>query len=541
MEDLMTARFVIAPFLLLLVAGPASPRVSSSSGGPGGPGGNFDWKVGTDIGGPPQRLILDTTYSVIVNESQTVQETVINGRVDVRNMWITANGVLDIQGPNSCVVLATGEIRIEGVILAKGGSNFGVSTLNTTNIREWGAVGGPGGGRGGTGNPRTNMSSEAGGPGFGAFDSVGRGGRGGESAYNPNFPNDSNDEHRRPAGGGGGAFGHDFLRPLGIVPGYANPNACPDQQVNGYDAEQGFAGYSGAIGVITGSSPPRGGMPGPRPFMDNDRTNDFWGTMSTSSGVVIHGELQQPWAGTGGGGGGNAIVSNSFPTTPFDPTGDEKGAGGGGGGGSLALIARGAIIFGRDGRIDASGGTGGGGENSAGGGITHIGGGSGGGSGGHVILQSSARIDFSICRTTTDPPGGIYALGGQGGAGKDNLGGSTPGGHATPPRFDALPPNSYPSATAPCGVVAGSAGYAFTNTVGDNDPLVVICAGGDGGPGIIQLHVPTLEAIFPPTSPGENIYKLIQPPPVQALPPSGPPSYDRINRPVSWNRMLPMP
>lgn len=548
----MTARFVIAPFLLLLVAGPALTRiraagpapVSSPTGGAGGPGGQFDWKIGNDMPGQPVTFVLDTSYAVITNDSQTLMETVIGGRVDVRNMTITADGVLEIRGPNPCVVQATGSIRIDGVILAKGQNNFGVATLNTTNIQEIGGAGGPGGGRGGLGNPRTQMSSASGGPGFGAFDSAGRGGEGGESAYNPNFPGDSDDAHRRPAGGGGGTFGHDFLRPVGIVAGYANANGCPDQQQNGYDAESGFSGYGGAIGVVTGGSPPRGGAPGPRPFMDSDPANDFWGTMSTASGQIIHGELQRPWAGAGGGGGGNAIVSNSFPTRPFDPAGDEKGAGGGGGGGCLVLIARGPIVFGQAGRIDASGGAGGGGENSASGGLTHIGGGSGGGSGGHVILESNSTIDFSECRTTSIPPGGIYALGGQGGAGKNNLGGATPGGYPTQPTGDALPPNSYPIATAPCAVNGSSGqnpGYlpGFVNDMDPDGPQVVICAGGDGGPGIIQLHVLTPDAILPPTAQGENIYKMIQPPPVQALPASGPPSYNRINHPRTWNRLLP--
>jgi hypothetical protein len=557
MEDLMTVRLVVAASLCLVVANRTATDGGKPGGiardfpGTGGPGGSFDWRIGDDLGGARRTVILDTTYSVIENAEGTAVQTVMNGQVDVRNLSIRPNGVLVISGPNPCVIAATGEIHIDGVILARGGSNPGVVTLDTTNIPEPGAPGAPGGGRGGTGSFRTTSSTEAGGNGFGAFDSIGRGGAGGESAYNPLGPA-SGDDARRPAGGGGGTFGHDFLRPAGIVPGYTNQNFCPDQQVIGYDAEHGFRGYggpagdgvNGAIGVISGSSPPRGGAPGPRPFTDDDRRNDFWGTMYTTSGQMIHGELQHPWAGSGGGAGGDAIVSSSFPTMPFDPAGDEKGAGGGGGGGSLTLFAVGPIVFGQAGRIDASGGTGGGGENSSSGGITHIGGGSGGGSGGHVILESSARIDFSRCRTTSNPPGGIYALGGQGGAGKDNVGGSTPGGHPTLPLGDALPQNSYPISNAPCAVNGSSGqnpGYppGFVNNVDPDGPLVVICAGGDGGPGIIQLHVSSPDGIVPPASPGENVYKMIKPPPVASLPASGVPSYDRINRPASWNQMLP--
>jgi hypothetical protein len=519
---------------LLFTPGAAPP--------PTRPSADFDWQIGDDLGGLPRTVILDTTYSVIENADGSRVATVVNGRVDVRNLKIKPNGVLVIRGPNGCTISATGGIQIDGLIDLRGENNLSVLTLDTTNIPEPGALGGPGGGRGGTGSWRTRRSTEAGGNGFGAFDVVDQGGRGGESGFNHLWPADGDDGHRRPGGGGGGTFGHDFLRPADIVPGYSNPNGCPDQIEIGLDAEAGFSGSPVAAGAITGSMPPPGGSVGPRPFVDGDRTNDFWGTLHTTTGQVIHGELAHPWAGAGGGAGGDAIASNAFPDNPFSPTGDEKGSGGGGGGGCLVLIAQGPIMFGQAGRIDASGGTGGGGENSASGGITHIGGGSGGGSGGHVILGSDDRIDFSRCSTSSNPPGGIYALGGQGGAGRNNLGGAFPGGIPTFPRADALPPNSYPHETAPCGVVAGRAGYVFTNEVGDTShdfPLVVICAGGDGGPGIIQLHVPTASSIIPPAGAGENIYKMIKPPPVGSIPASGVPSYDRINRPASWDRLDP--
>src|SRR5262249_15826062 len=162
-----------------------------------------------------------------------------------------------------------------------------------------------------------------------------------------------------------------------------------------------------------------------------------------------------PWAGEGGGAGGNAIVSNSFPTTPFDPAGDEKGAGGGGGGGSLTILSLGPITFGARGRIIASGRAGGGGANSFAGGSTPSGGGAGGGSGGHVILQTASQIDLRNTVSNTNggnPAGGIYALGGNGGAGKNNVGGAQPGGFPAAPTTDALPPNSYPNSSAPCGV-----------------------------------------------------------------------------------------
>jgi hypothetical protein len=523
------------------------------TGGP--PDGTFDWKIGNDQ--PPSQtnhpqVILDTSFSVIINQQQTAQETVVNGRVDIRNLLVTASGTLVIQGPNPATILVAGSAEIDGEITLKGNSNLSVATLNTTNQPEPGASGKAGGGRGGTGNYLTSQSTPKGGDGFGAFDIANAGGVGGESAYNPSFPGDGDDAHRRPAGGGGGTFGHDFLRPAGIAPtlSYTNQNSCPDQFLVGYDAEQGFSGYNTAIGVITGAAPPRGGAAGPRPFFDSDPTNDFWGTMKTGSGQLIAGELHQPSAGAGGGAGGNAIVSNSFPTTPFDPGGDEKGSGGGGGGGSIKILALGNIVFGTRGRIVASGGTGGGGENSFGGDITHIGGGSGGGSGGHIILQTASQIDLRAVTTVPGalPPGGIYALGGNGGAGKNDLGGSHPNGVPAGPTQDALPPpNSYPNTTALCGVNGSSntnnPGYptGFANTSDPDGPaLVVICAGGDGGPGIVQLHTPLLSDILVPTTSGENIYTAIKPPPIGSFPATGVPSYAGINNPLVWNQMLPI-
>ena len=530
-------------------------RAGFAFGGTGGPGGDFDWKIGNDSPltstNHPQ-VILDTTFSVITNEQQTAQETVINGLVDIHNLTVTQSGQLVITGPNACTILVSGDALIDGEIAINGNNNLSVTTLDTTAQPEPGASGRGGGGRGGTGSPLTAQSDPQGEPGRGAFDAAGGGGGGGESAVNPNYTPNQSDELRRPGGGGGGTFGPDFLRPNGIVAGYTNPALCGDQSSIGYDAEDGFVGYpgqapnftNGANGAISGVPPPRGGLKGPRPFFDGDPSNDFWGTMRVTGGQLIRGELLDPWAGAGGGGGGDAINSNTFPTTPFNPLGDEKGAGGGGGGGSLTILALGQIRFGSHGRIEAGGGTGGGGENSVLGNITHIGGGSGGGSGGHVILQSASHIDMTAVVSVGAgiiPPGGIRALGGNGGAGRDNQGGARPGGIPTTPQLDALPPRYYPSTVSPCGVVLNQAGYTFSNLTGNADPQhVIICAGGDGGPGLIQLHTPNLTDILAPTTVGENIFKCIQPPPVGSTPGSGAGVYATINSPTTWNQMLPV-
>jgi hypothetical protein len=529
-------------------------RAGFAFGGTGGPGGQFDWTIGNDQ--PPSQsnhptVLLDTSFSVILNDDQSQSETVVNGLVDVRNLHVWASGTLLIQGPNPCKILVSGNALIEGEVNLKGNNNLSVATLNTTNQPEPGATGKAGGGRGGTGNYLTSQSTPKGGNGFGAFDASDGGGVGGESAFDPTWsPGNNNDQARRPAGGGGGALGHNFLRPAGIVQaGYTNANQCPDQFFVGYDAEPGFSGYNLARGVITGSTPPVGGAVGPRPFFDADPGNDFWGTMKVGTSQLVPGELSQPWAGAGGGAGGNAIVSNSFPTTPFDPSGDEKGAGGGGGGGSLTILALGNITFGQRGRIIASGGTGGGGENSLSGDITHIGGGSGGGSGGHVILQTASQIDLRTLVSNTqggNPAGGIYALGGNGGAGKNNVGGATPGGVPTSPTSDALPPNSYPSGSALCGVNGTSnsnnPGYpnGFNNNMNPDGSLVVICCGGDGGPGLIQFHTPTLSDILVPQTQPEVVYSVCRPPPVGSFPATGVPTYSVVNNPLQWNQMLPI-
>jgi hypothetical protein len=87
-------------------------------------------------------------------------------------------------------------------------------------------------------------------------------------------------------------------------------------------------------------------------------------------------------------------------------------------------------------------------------------------------------------------------------------------------------------------------GYAsgFNNTMDPDGPvLVVICAGGDGGPGLIQLHTPNLsDILIPAVATGENVYTLIKPPPVGSFPATGVPTYSAINAPVGWDHLLPI-
>jgi hypothetical protein len=152
---------------------------------------------------------------------------------------------------------------------------------------------------------------------------------------------------------------------------------------------------------------------------DNDLTNDFYGTRLMIDGSVRQGELLAPWAGSGGGGSGDSMMINVwdadgdgdpnndavesfYPVVPFarnqGSSGNgwynyQKGAGGGGGGGQLIIMSIGMIVIGNDAEIKANGGIGYSGESLT---YTDQGvSGSGGGSGGHIILHSSAGVDFS--------------------------------------------------------------------------------------------------------------------------------------------------
>jgi hypothetical protein len=499
--------------------------------GTGGPGGNFDLHI--QVGSP---TVFDTTSTTFFGGPDgviTATQTAVNGRLDLRNLVVPEGATFLIQGPNPAVILATGSIQCDGRILAIGSGNRGVVTLLTTNIPEPGAAGQAGGGRGGAGSPLTTQNSPSGQRGFGAFDVPGGGGQGGESGYSAG-PGDGINQ-RRPGGGGGGTFGPDVIDPQ-------PPASCsasvprPDNNIIGLDAEQGFPGGSMGFGALHPGQRAVGGLPGPRPFFDLDPDNDFYGRMITADGSVLAGELLRPWAGAGGGGGGDAVKGGAFPGTEFNPGSAEKGAGGGGGGGSLRILCLGDVVVGPRGSIDVGGGCGGGGENTNG--VNRVGGGSGGGSGGHLMIEVAGRVDLSAVLGTfpfaavTNPDVGLLAAGGQGGAGAANAGGSGQDpGNPTPVCKDSVASNSCP--------IPGGQGS-------------VECAGGDGGPGVIQLHVGSLADIVPPllgnlfskgqrpmncTGSNFNIIKndgVIKPPPL-----GSPANVKTANTTTGWARLVP--
>ncbi len=487
----------------------SSPGALSASfdfDGTGGIGGEFDVKI---LAG--QSVFINTTSDIISGgpgSSTTSNQPVINGRLDCRDLTIEPGGRLVFIGPNTASILATGTVSVAGLISVNGSDNFGVGALNTANQPEEGAPGQAGGGAGGVGSSFTSQSTPAGTPGNGAFDAIGLGGGGGETTY-ATLAGGCDKERRRGAGGGGGSLGSNVRY---IVEGseLLPPAIC--QMFVGMDGEPGFPGSLNGTGAVSLTGPAEGGYLAPTPFLDASPNNDFFGTMITADGLQIRGELTSLWAGSGGGGGGDAVGSDTFPLTPFLATADEKGSGGGGGAGGLLILSIGNIEILPGGEITANGGDGGGGENFIF--FDRIGGGSGAGSGGHIVMSSAASIliyseadatsvgDYyqDVVGINAHDPRPVRALGGQGGAGREDRCGAGAEG-STGWRADAIPfaafegrtdippfdtsmnlPNTFdwcndtPQTSGCTGITEGPEGTAFG-------------AGGDGSPGIIQLHV----------------------------------------------------
>jgi len=520
-----------------------------SFGGTGGPGGDFDWRIVPLAGG--SATVLSTDFSIIQNNQQTATQTIVGGVIDVRDLFVEAGSLLEIRGTKACVIRASGNVVINGRVQIRGTSSRGVVTFSTTGTPEPGAAGQAGGGRGGTGNILTMQSTPVGEAGYGAFGQLGGGGGGGETGYNSGV----SIELRRGAGGGGGTLGRAMTWWTPTAP--FNENSCPDQRIIGLDAEDGNPGALQASGAISGPGQrPRGGLKGPGPFLDTNPNNDFFGLMRAGNSI-IRGELGQAWAGAGGGGGGNSVNNATFPNPMWTTAGDEKGAGGGGGGGSLTILCLGNVTFGPNGRIDAGGGTGGGGENTNG--TNRVGGGSGGGAGGHVIVQVGGRIDFSQVRTNQAferDKGGIWTRGGQGGEGSagpnatDGQGGAGPNSVETTPLADRLPRDHYVlergglTTPAPCAFAATNPNNtaqgpaAAAGSLGEGIPG----CGGDGGPGVIQLHAPTLGDIFGPVFGGESLFACLKPNPVGTFIRAGVGAANNasnVNNPAQWDQLLP--
>ncbi|MCB9914384.1 MAG: hypothetical protein H6828_04420 [Planctomycetes bacterium] len=470
--------------------GPNGLSASFAFDGTGGPGGEFDLVL------TPGTFVFDTNSTLVFGGPGGVpqfSQLAINGRLDVHDLIIPVGATMRIQGPNPALILASGKVVVEGTLSADGSAADQVFTLNTPNQPEPGASGQAGGGAGGTASYLTSQYTPKGENGYGAFGIANGGGVGGDGGWS----NSGTDTNRRAAGGGGGAFGHDQLANVSTAD-------CVDQRIWGLDAEPGFPGSPASFSCVNVTvSPAQGGMNGPVPFGDLGGVgDDFYGTKRAKFGTpdetLVTGELLEPHAGAGGGAGGDAayVPSGTFPPATLVPVNTDKGCGGGGGAGSLTILALGDIQVGAAGKITAIGGHGSGGENT--GGTNRIGGGSGGGSGGHIILQTAGKLDLSACPAPFGPTTGtqiadlsIDARGGEGGAGADNNGGADEN-EENLVKKDAkhdgsANDNSYiPPLDAACVTYVNSISGTGTQT------WIVRGAGGDGGPGLIQIHVGNL-------------------------------------------------
>ena len=464
--------------------------------GTGGPQGEFDLKIesGTEV-------IFDTTATTFIGGpdfSPQYTQLAVGGRLDVRHLLIEEGGALRCQGPNPARILATGDVTVRGTLSVDGSDAGPVVALDTPFLAESGAAGQGGGGDGGTGSYLTSQVTPRGQNGFGAFQVANQGGEGGESGWHPS--NHDGGYFRRAGGGGGGRLGHDVL-----VHGTDGVTLCPTEWVYGLNAESGFLGHDNATSS-QGPHKPYGGHVGPSPFTSSaGPSDDFFGVkrknFDTAQEALVIGELPTPWPGAGGGAGGDATRTDTYPPTIFVHNAQDKGAGGGGGAGALTVMALSRIIVEGHGSITAIGGHGSGGENTTA--TNRIGGGSGGGSGGHLILQAGLEIDLSGAflggqsGVTKEEQlfHAINARGGEGGAGANNAGGAA-NNERIVRRQDAKHTGTS-SASDPqdnpwLPVLPQTCIDYNTSILGSNQNYVVRCAGGDGGPGLVQLHVGNL-------------------------------------------------
>lgn len=407
----------------------------------------FDWVVDFT-------QTFDTTGALIQSEQGELL-SVKDGVVIVDSLTVTAGSTLRVIGENPLKIFVRGDVTIDGKVDLSGFHAQDVQSLNQATVPEPGGAGAAGGGQGGTASFVTTASTPYGGSGFGPFGAANGGGRGGESG----FSGGNQRNLWRPGGGGGGAFA---ATALGRLSGdFGTDGLAAQPGWSGMDTTlPGMAGLlpgDGAFGAVSGLIPAHGGRAGGGAFADERPGNDFWGIGFGSHGLV-GGELNSLHAGTGGGAGGDAISSETFPSPIFiDPTfnhltpNDHKGAGGGGGGGGLHLVVLGDVVLGPGGCVQANGGNGGAGESTFF--IDRVGGAGGGGSGGHLVIETAGHVDLS---SVAAGHVAFSAVGGEGGGGMP-LGQNPEGTDEFSKLFEVLerPVNQ----------------------------------GGDGGPGVIQLHV----------------------------------------------------
>ena len=380
---------------------------------------------------PLQDVIIPPGASVYLNTNDTrfvgsagELVFVVDGHLLVNDFIVGDGAHIRVVGTHPLRVEALGKVIISGDIELPGFDAKNVSGIATAAFPEPGAPGGPGGGSGGDASALIDGSTPKGDRGVPGLGQRGGGGRGGETGYGgrgSRFQTQLADPMvRRGAGGAGGRFG---------------PNAAATTpsslSLTGLSAQDGGEGSSLATGAIFGLVP-RGGRVGLSAFRDEDPDNDFWGVgLHPVTGELVVGELSGMGAGAGGGGGGDSVRSTVFPHPNFQNKTDDKGGAGGGGAGAIYISARGRIQLFNDatgvqGTITANGGKGANGQLVVFGAQFFVksGGGGGGGSGGHIVLESGTEIDLGSGGEVLQARGGLGGVATQaGGVGRGGEGG----------------------------------------------------------------------------------------------------------------------
>lgn len=388
-------------------------------------------------------VVVNTANGTITNDSPggigiDDQQAITDGVIYLRDLEIKAGATLRFVGPNPVEIWATGNVTVRGTIECRGDNAADQDSLSSvTSIL--GVNGNGGGGRGGTASPSNLIEPDTkGGDGFGPFNQPGIGGRGGETGYGNTLPGDT----RRAGGGGGGRTTADFGGTQGGTQGVNALPGNPGSTINPFAANPPA---SGALGAITGSSPPAGGAPGDSALLNNVLNDNFWGLRrggAVGLGPILVGEFSMPLPGSGGGAGGDSVKNQTFPGV-FTQSKNMRAASGAGGGGYMRISCLGLFFVGQTGLIQVSGGIGGRGERRAGFDSGGVAGGSGGGSAGFLVMEASGGFDLR-----GNGANALFrAVGGLGGGGENNTMGTT---------------GTFNS---------GDAG------------------GGNGGAGVIQLHV----------------------------------------------------
>lgn len=417
---------------------------------------------------------VDTTQTVLTGisttDSSTVNVNVVDGVIKVHNLTVTSTGQLIATGPNPLTILASGTVDLDtgGLISVRGGdsptANVSSFSLTGASVSDPGGVGQCGGGDGGAASPETAASDAKGGDGNGGDNGPGAGGVGGDSSLGTSNP------YPRAGGGGGGNWGHTgttgFTCPTTTVLDSCNcvQTTAPSTSngvtpTNGKGTNtNGAAGRAGtASSAVSGNSPAGGGAASAAVFSDAVTGNNYFGTGASGTSApfsVLRGEFEMAdlMGGAGGGAGGDSIPTTGGSLPPaaawdFDAL-DKKGGSGGGGGGVLIIRALGAVTI--DGEINADGGDGGGGVPTDA--LDRVGGGGGGGAGGVIAIMSATSVTVGSLQGTAAK---LHAWGGLPGAGNR--------------------PGCYQSGNSLQNIAA------VTN---------ITNAGGPGGRGLIQIHVP---------------------------------------------------